>query len=111
MVSLMKVSGYKENDKDKVFKYGLMALNMLDNGKIIKPTDKGLYIMLMEIFIKGNGLMIRLVDREHIRIKMVPNMLASGKTTNKMGMVLSSGLMDKSMKDYIKMALKLVKEF
>lgn len=111
MASLMKVSGCKENDKDLVSKYGLMAPNMLDNGNIIKPMDKGLYIMLMEIFIKVNGLMIRLVDREHIHIKMVPNMLVSGKTINKMVMVSNSGLMDKSMKDNIRMALKLVKEF
>lgn len=83
----IKVNGFKEKDKVKVFKYGLMEVNMSDNGKTIKLTVKVLCIMQTVIFMKVNGLMIKHVDKELIHIKMEPNMLDNGKMINKMAMV------------------------
>jgi hypothetical protein len=51
-----------------------MEVNMLDNGKIIKLMGKVYYIILMEMCMKVNGLMIRLVEKELININMGLNM-------------------------------------
>jgi hypothetical protein len=49
------------------------------------------FIMLMEIFTKENGMMIKLMDGEFIYIKMELNMKGNGKMINKMVKVKKNG--------------------
>lgn len=109
MAYLMKGNGYKEKDKDLVSKYGLMGLNMSDNGKIIKPTVKEPYIMQMEISMKDNGLMIKHVGKEPILMKTEPNTLDNGRMISKTDTVYSNGSMDKFMRENTKTVPKQVK--
>ena len=51
-----------------------MEANILEIEKKIKPVVKGNYFMRMEMFMKGNGLMIRLMDMGLISILMELNM-------------------------------------
>lgn len=51
-----------------------MEVNMLEIGKIIKLMAMEHYIILMEIFIKVNGQMIKLMEKELILILMGQNM-------------------------------------
>lgn len=81
-----KVNGCKQNVRDLGSKSGLIVPNMLGSGKITKPMDREPSIMLMEMSMKANGSMIKHVAKEHIHIKMEPNTLVSGKTTNRMVM-------------------------
>ena len=55
--------------------------------------------MLMEIFMMGNGLMIRLMVMELIHMLMELLMLVNGLKINNMEKVLKSGLMVPNMKD------------
>jgi hypothetical protein len=55
MEYLMKGNGFKEKEKALEPKFGLTAASMSGNGRTIKPTEKELYTMQMEIFIKENG--------------------------------------------------------
>ena len=48
-------------------RYGLMELNIKDNGKIIKLMVKEYFIILMEIHFKDNGNKIKQMDMEYIR--------------------------------------------
>jgi hypothetical protein len=82
MEYLMKANGFKEKEKASEHKFGLTAANTLGNGRIIKPMEKELFIMLMEIFIRENGSMIKLVAKEHILTKTAQSMSVNGKTTN-----------------------------
>ncbi len=62
--------------------------------------------MLMVIFIKENGWRIRRVDVALIHIRMGLNMLGIGRMISRMDMESKSGLMDQSMRDNTRMALK-----
>jgi hypothetical protein len=53
---------------EEVYKYGQMGLDMKDIGEIIEQMVKEDLSMLMEISMKGNGLMIKLMDLENISI-------------------------------------------
>jgi len=72
--------------------------------------EKEFYIILMEIYIKVNGLMIKQVELVYILIKMEQDMKASGDKTNKMVLENNNGQMDKYMKDNIKMDVNMVRE-
>jgi phage antirepressor YoqD-like protein len=111
MEYLMKENGFSEKEKALVLKFGQIVVSMLVNGRTIKPTEKELFIMQTEIFIRDNGSMIKHVDKELILIKTVQNMSENGKTTNNTDLELSNGLMDKFTRDNIKMEQKLEKEF
>lgn len=74
MESPIKVNGSKVKDKVMVYKYGLMEANTKGNGKIIKLMEKELYIIQTEMSMKDNGSVIKHVDMEFTPIKMVPNM-------------------------------------
>lgn len=69
---------------DLVSKLGLMELNMKVVGEITKQKDKENSYMLMEIYLKENGLMIKLMDMVFIFIKTELNMKATGRTTSNM---------------------------
>lgn len=69
---------------DLVSKLGLMVLNMKVVGEITKQKDKENSYMLMEIYLKENGLMIKLMDMVFIFIKTELNMKATGRTTSNM---------------------------
>lgn len=45
-------------------KYGKMDQNMMDNGRETKQMVKEHLFMLMEISMRANGLMIKLMDME-----------------------------------------------
>lgn len=45
-----------------MFKFGQMEPDMKESGEIIKQTDKESFGMLMEIFTKDNGRMIKQMD-------------------------------------------------
>ena len=51
-------------------KHGKTAANMMVNGKEIKLTDKELSYMLMVIFMRGNGLVIKHMVMELINMLM-----------------------------------------
>jgi len=91
MEYLTKVNGWKEEEKDSVFKSGPMDPSTMDSGKTIRLMDRAPYTMLMVMYMKVNGSMIKPVDKEHILMKMVPSTLVNGKTINKMDMVLNNG--------------------
>jgi hypothetical protein len=55
---------------DMVNKFGKMVLSMMDNGKETKQMVMELLFMLMEIFMRVNGSMIKLMDMEHINMPM-----------------------------------------
>jgi hypothetical protein len=65
---------------------------------MIKLTDKESFTMLMEIFMKEIGLMIKLMEKGLIFIKTVPNTKESGEMINSMGSGLRPGQMEQSMK-------------
>lgn len=69
---------------DLVSKLGQMELNMKVVGEITKQKDKENSYMLMEIYLKENGLMIKLMDMVFIFIKTELNMKATGRTTSNM---------------------------
>ena len=48
-------------DKDQVFKSGLIMLNMRENGEKTKQTEEESFGMPMEIFMKVNGKMTKLM--------------------------------------------------
>lgn len=62
--------------------------------------------MLMEIFMKENGLMIRLLEKEFIITYKGQNIMGNGKMINKMEKGQKSGLTVQNMKVNIKMAKK-----
>ena len=92
-------------------KFGLMAVNIKGNGNKIKQMEKEYYIIQMEIFTKDNGLMTKQMEKGLIRIQMGLNILVNGKMINNMVLEFNSGLMDKSMKEIIRMEQKQEKEF
>ena len=54
-----------------VLSYGQMDPNMKVIGVVIKPTVKENLCMPTVIFTKGNGLMIKLMEKELIHMQMV----------------------------------------
>jgi len=53
---------------------GKMAVSMMDNGEMIKQMAMESLFMLMVIFMKGHGAMIRPMDTELINMQMVQPM-------------------------------------
>jgi len=50
-------------DMEKASKYGIMAINMMDNGKMIKEKVKALFNGQMEIYILDSGKMIKYLEK------------------------------------------------
>ena len=57
---------------------------MLDNSKTTMLRDLEPFIILIEIFMKFNGLMIKLMAKEHTATPIDKDMLASGKLISRM---------------------------
>ena len=55
-----------ENNMDMVYKNGMMVLNMKENGKMGKRMAMVYFIILMEMYIKAIGKMIKHMDMELI---------------------------------------------
>ena len=78
-------------DMVKVTKYGEMVVNILEIGKTISLMVLEFFITQMEMFMMGNGSMIKLMAKAHIDMLMEQNMLVSGRMINNVDMVLSNG--------------------
>lgn len=85
MVLFTKVNGSIDKDMVMEFKFGQMAPDMKENGKIIKLMVVGYFIMLMEIFSMANGKMTKRMVLELITIQTVVNMKENGLMICKMG--------------------------
>ena len=85
-----------------VNKSGKTDRSMMVNGREIKPMDKELLSMQMEIYMRVSGSMIKLMDMEHINMPTEPLMLVSGLKINNMEQVLKNGQMVLSTRDSIK---------
>jgi len=48
-----------------------MAINIKDNGKIIKQMDMENLFISMDLFMRDNGKIIKLMDGEFLSIRMV----------------------------------------
>lgn len=66
--------------------------------------------MLMEMYMKDNGKMIKPMDMESIPIKMELNMKENGLKINNMEMELKLGQMVLDMKDNMKWVKNIIKE-
>lgn len=69
MVSNIKVNGWDQIGMAMEFNIGLMELNITDVGKKIKLVEKENLSMLMEIFMRVSGKMIRLLALESTYIQ------------------------------------------
>lgn len=72
---------------EEVFNAGLMVVDMKVIGKMIKQILKELFFMLMEIYTKANGSMIKPMELEYTHIQMERDMKVRGKKINKTGKV------------------------
>lgn len=68
MVLFIKVSGKVRIDMVREHKFGLMELNTKADGGTIKQTDMVNSTMLMEMYMKVSGKMIRPMEREYTNI-------------------------------------------
>lgn len=78
----------------QVSKFGLMGQNMKVNGNITKQMEEANFGMLMVMFTKEIGKMIRQMAMEFTFTLTEPNMKDSGRTICKMDMELNHGLME-----------------
>lgn len=87
----MKGNGFKEWGKEKVSKFGLMVVNMRENGKIIKLMVMAHFFIQMEMSMKETGHKIKRMAMENIHIQMEQNTQGNGKTISNMGKAQSNG--------------------
>lgn len=110
MESYMKEVGMDNQDRVMGYKYGLMVLDMKGNGIIIRQMDKENLYMLMEMFMMASGMMIKPLEVEHITIIMVLSIVDNGWMINSMDMEFKHGLMDQNTKVFMIWEKKMVKE-
>ena len=67
---------------DKENKYGMMACNMKEIGKMVSYKDRVNFIMPMVIDMKDNLRIVSLMAQVYIFILMESNIKVSGKITN-----------------------------
>ena len=94
---------------DMELRNGKMVQSMLANGNSIKHAVKANSGMLMVIFSKANGLMIKPTASVFIPIKMVPNMKVIGRRTCNTDMERNRGQMAQNMKENITMVKNMVR--
>jgi len=99
-----KVNGQKkDSDMAEESKYGQMAQNMKDTGRMIwQMAGEDSYIK-METSMKESGLTIKLMVEEPTSMLMELNILESGLMINRMDMELRRGLMVPATKAIMKM--------
>lgn len=83
----------------EVPKYGQMALSTKDTGRMTKPMAKEDLSMPMEMYMKVNGRMTRLMVMVSTCILTVLNMRDTGRRTNNTEKVGRPGLMGHSTKE------------
>ena len=107
--SSMRAPGGDKSEKDRVFKYGQMVLDMKDSGQTTKQTEKESSFMWMETFTKVTGRMTKLLVLALIIITMVPSTLENGLMIYNTEKVWKRGLMGASTKDNITWVKKMGK--
>ena len=55
-----------EKDMEKEYKYGMMAQNMKEIGKMIKQVDMEHFSIIREMYIKDIGKIIEQMEKEYI---------------------------------------------
>ena len=83
-----------------------MGLGMLDSGNMIKLMARGSYNMLMEMFMKENGKMIKLMVMVLTTTQTEPCTRAIGVKTNSTDTEWKPGLMGLIMKETSSMEIK-----
>jgi len=73
-------------DMDSESKFGQMVQNMREYGKIIKQMEKENFGILMEMFMKAIGSMIKPKGKVLIFMQITQSIQANGKMTCRMGM-------------------------
>jgi len=76
-----------------------MVLNIRGNGKIIKQMDRANLSMLMVIIMKDNGRMINRMVKEHFNLRMEVSTKGNGKMIYNKDLGLKRGRMEVYMKD------------
>lgn len=99
----MKVNGFIRKEKGLVSKLFLIKVFMRESGNKIKPVGKVKSSIKMEILLKANGHIIKLMDLEYIHIEVVQYTKAFGLIIYKMVMELKFGMMEANLKVNIKM--------
>ena len=84
---------------------------MSESGSSTKPMEKEYSTTLTETYTRENGLMTRPMGRGHTLTPTGLSMWESGRTISRMEWEWRSGLMERDMKENIKMAPKQVKEY
>ena len=79
-------------------KYGQTERGMKGNGNLIKLMERVNFGMQMVMFMKANGRMIKQMDTEFIFMSMVQDTKAIGKMIFRMVKVLNHGVMDLNLK-------------
>ena len=74
------------------YRFGLMDLSMRVNGNIIKLMELENLLIQMEIFMKENGKMINPMEKENIYIKMELIMMENGLKNNNMDLEQNIGM-------------------
>lgn len=77
---------------------GRMGQNTKGSGLITRHKDRGNSHMQMEIFMKGNGLMIGRMEREYFSRRVVVDIMGNGRTIFNKDMELRNGMMGQSMR-------------
>lgn len=91
-------------------KNGPMVRATKEIGLTIKLTDTENFFMLMEIFTRVNGEMIKPMGKETIFMQMAPNIQEIGKMISNMVLVLKHGQMELFTKVNITKEKRMVKE-
>lgn len=91
MVLYTRVISMKGNGKAQELKFGLTALSTKASGARIKLMARASFGMQTVIFMKENGLTIRLMDMEFTSTRMVLNTRATGRMICKRAEALKRG--------------------
>lgn len=75
-----------------------MVLSTLASGLRIRHVGMVSFIMLMEMFMRVNGLMTKPMEREHISMPTGQTIMVIGEMTSSMDLVLKDGQMALYMK-------------
>jgi len=92
-------SSKKARKTAEAFRFGLMALDMMDSGEMEWLMGMEDLSMQKVTFMKVNGPRIKQMDLESIPTITEADMKVNGFKINNMAMVLNNGLMELSMKD------------
>ena len=98
MALSIPVSGEMAKETAMECSNGLIIPSMKVIGHKIKLMGMGHYFMLMGMYMKATGLMIRPMGKVSILMLMVRIIMVSGKMTSNMVLALKNGLMGQFMR-------------